>query len=310
MPRRVTRTMQKIDPALSQWIRARIAEGHDRASVTEFLREHGYSRALAHRATGLVFAAHAAELGQAAPDTADAGEDEAPEAYPEADINADFVPAHPLLGAEGNRIPCDHGEVRVLAACKRPYAFALANLLTPEECAGLIDYGRSRLRRARVVGADDGGKGQIDPRRTAQEAQIALGETALVARIDRRIQALTGVPASHGEGLLVMRYGVGGEYQPHYDYFTEDAPGERSHLDRGQRVATLVIYLNDVEAGGETIFPEAGFSIAPQAGNACYFAYMDAAQRMDASSFHGGAPVRAGEKWIATKWLRDRPYIV
>lgn len=68
----------------------------------------------------------------------------------------------------------------------------------------------------------------------------------------------------------------------------------------------LVIYLNDVKDGGETIFPEIGLSIVPRAGHAVYFSYCNADNQLDSRSLHGGAPVRIGEKWIATKWLRQR----
>src|SRR5690606_540779 len=97
--------------------------------------------------------------------------------------------------------------------------------------------------------------------------------------------------------------------QPHFDYFHLDQPGEAALLTLGgQRVASLVIYLNDVEAGGETTFPRGGLSIAPRKGSAVYFAYTDAQSRTDALSFHAGAPVARGEKWIATRWMRERPY--
>ena len=85
--------------------------------------------------------------------------------------------------------------------------------------------------------------------------------------------------------------------------------GEAAYLVHGgQRVASLVIYLNDVDAGGETVFPQVGLSIAPAKGSAVYFAYTDAQSRCDPLSFHGGAPVERGEKWIATRWMRELPF--
>jgi prolyl 4-hydroxylase len=114
---------------------------------------------------------------------------------------------------------------------------------------------------------------------------------------------------AQGEDLQVMRYGVGAEYTPHFDYFDLDRPGQAAHLaNGGQRIASLVIYLNDVEAGGETVFPEVGLSVAPAKGSAVYFAYTDARSRCDPLSFHAGAPVQRGEKWIATRWMRERAF--
>ncbi|MGZ5781611.1 MAG: prolyl hydroxylase family protein, partial [Burkholderiaceae bacterium] len=79
-------------------------------------------------------------------------------------------------------------------------------------------------------------------------------------------------------------------------------------IARGQRVATLILYLNDVEEGGETEFPEIGLKIIPKAGNALYFAYMNSSSQPDPLTLHAGRPVLKGEKWIATRWVRERAY--
>jgi prolyl 4-hydroxylase len=110
--------------------------------------------------------------------------------------------------------------------------------------------------------------------------------------------------------LQILHYGPTGEYRPHFDYFPPDQPGSAVHTARGgQRVATLVIYLNDVPGGGETIFPEAGLSVAAKQGGAVYFRYMNGQRQLDPLTLHGGAPVITGEKWIMTKWMRERPYV-
>ena len=71
----------------------------------------------------------------------------------------------------------------------------------------------------------------------------------------------------------------------------------------GQRVGTLVIYLNEPQGGGATTFPEAGLEVAPIKGQAVFFSYDRA--HPSTGTLHGGAPVLAGEKWVATKWLRQ-----
>jgi prolyl 4-hydroxylase len=69
------------------------------------------------------------------------------------------------------------------------------------------------------------------------------------------------------------------------------------------------MYLNDVEAGGSTVFPEVGVDVLPRRGNAVYFAYCSENGALDPRTLHGGSPVGAGEKWIATKWFRERQYV-
>jgi prolyl 4-hydroxylase len=73
----------------------------------------------------------------------------------------------------------------------------------------------------------------------------------------------------------------------------------------GQRIASVVMYLNTPEEGGGTAFPEVGVTVTARRGSAAYFAY----EAGDRKSLHAGLPVIRGEKWIATKWLRQRPYL-
>ncbi|NLA66862.1 MAG: 2-oxoglutarate-dependent dioxygenase [Gammaproteobacteria bacterium] len=219
-----------------------------------------------------------------------------------------FHPVAPIPAASGHAIACDHGEVRVAFRLERPYVVLFDNVLTHAECDALVAEAGPRRKRASVVDSERGGS-VIDERRTSELASIQRGASPLVARIDERIARITGVPIPRGEPLQVMRYGVGAEYQPHHDYFHLDQPGQAVLLSLGgQRVSSLVIYLDAVEAGGETTFPHIGLAVAPRKGSAVYFAYTDAQSRTDPMSFHAGAPVRAGEKWIATRWMRERDY--
>ena len=219
-----------------------------------------------------------------------------------------FLPVAAIPADTGHGIACDHGEVRIAFRFQRPHVVLFENVLTHEECDALVADAQPRLKRAGVVDSERGNT-TIDDRRTSELTSIKRGASPLVSRIDARITRITGVPLAQGEPLQVMRYGVGAEYQPHYDYFNLERPGQAAHLrNGGQRIASLVIYLNDVEAGGETTFPRCGLSVAPRKGSAVYFAYTDAQSRIDPMSFHAGAPVVRGEKWIATRWMREREF--
>jgi prolyl 4-hydroxylase len=116
-------------------------------------------------------------------------------------------------------------------------------------------------------------------------------------------------PLENGEGLQVLHYPPGAEYRPHFDYFPPDQAGSAVHTARGgQRVATLIVYLNDVADGGETVFPDAGIAVACRRGSAVYFRYMNGQRQLDPLSLHGGSPVRQGDKWIATRWMRENAH--
>ena len=108
----------------------------------------------------------------------------------------------------------------------------------------------------------------------------------------------------HDKGLQILRCLPGAEYKPHEEYFDPHRHGSAVIVKRGgNRVETVLMYLNTPEEGGETVFPDVGLSIPPKRGNALFFAYPQA--HPCSLSLQGGAPVIAGEKWVATKWLRE-----
>ncbi|MDR2212646.1 MAG: 2OG-Fe(II) oxygenase [Pseudomonadales bacterium] len=198
-------------------------------------------------------------------------------------------------------------EVRVLGALRRPRVVLFGDLLAPEECEELIELARPRLQRSTAVQVDTGGSAVHDAR-TSDGMFFKRGENSLCQRIETRLSALLGWPVENGEGLQILHYGPGAEYKPHYDYFDPREKGTPKILQRGgQRVATIVMYLNDPKMGGGTTFPNVNFEVAPVRGNAVFFNY----ERPHESSLtlHGGAPVVEGEKWIATKWMREREFV-
>ncbi|WP_372391897.1 2OG-Fe(II) oxygenase [Xanthomonas sp. NCPPB 3582] len=195
-------------------------------------------------------------------------------------------------------------QVRVLMSLLLPRVVVLGGFLSDEECDALIALAQPRLARSRTV--DNGSGAQIvHAARTSDSMCLQLGQDALCQRIEARIARLLDWPVDHGEGLQVLRYATGAEYRPHYDYFDPDAAGTPVLLQAGgQRVASLVMYLNTPERGGATRFPDVHLDVAAVKGNAVFFSY-DRPHPMT-RSLHAGAPVLAGEKWVATKWLRER----
>ncbi len=193
--------------------------------------------------------------------------------------------------------------VQVLARLERPVVVVLGGLLSEQECDELVDSARPRMGRSETVRADDG-QSEVNEARTSNGMFFERGQTELIRRIEQRMSALLHWPVDHGEGLQVLHYRPGAEYKPHHDYFDPAAPGTAAVLQRGgQRVGTLVVYLNTPEGGGATTFPDVGLEVAPIKGNAVFFAY-DRPHPVTLT-LHAGAPVTAGDKWVATKWLRE-----
>jgi prolyl 4-hydroxylase len=212
----------------------------------------------------------------------------------------------PQAADGSNRIEADGHAVQLLVTLRHPRLVVFGDFLTDAECDALIAEARPRMARSETVDTATGG-GEINAARTSRGMFFECGETPLVRRIERRIEALLHWPVDWGEPLQVLHYEPGAEYRPHHDYFDPGQPGTAAVLGRGgQRVGTLLIYLAAPEAGGATSFPEAGLEIAAVKGCAVFFGYERASA--DSLTLHGGEPVRRGDKWVATKWLREREF--
>jgi prolyl 4-hydroxylase len=194
-------------------------------------------------------------------------------------------------------------EVKVLFQLAQPRVILFGGLLSNTECDELVGQARRRMSSSNVIDLDTGDE-RRDAGRTSSGMAFTRAATPLIARIERRIAALLDWPLENGEALQILRYEVGQEYRPHHDYVDPAESGAAKFLARGgQRVASLVMYLNTPTEGGATNFPDIGLEVAAVKGNAVFFSYDR--PHPSTKTLHGGMPVLAGEKWVATKWLRE-----
>lgn len=282
--------MPSLPQAWQAWITENLARGCEPATMAQVMVRDGKFEATLARAA--IEEARREGFGQgvghlpAAP---------VPQAMPEIDTSSNIF-----------RAP--DRDVEILLSLRTPRIVLLGSLLSHEECDALIEYGQTRLERSPVV-SDIDGKTEVHAHRTSRGAMLQRGESELVARIEARLAAVTRWPAENGEGMQLLQYGKGNEYRPHYDWFDASRPGPRKHLERGgQRVATIIMYLSDVEQGGGTSFPNVGLQVQPKKGSAVFFANTDVYRMPDQQTLHAGEPVARGVKYIATKWLRERVY--
>ncbi|MFT3790217.1 MAG: 2OG-Fe(II) oxygenase [Rudaea sp.] len=208
----------------------------------------------------------------------------------------------------GNLIRLPDRDVRVVLRIERPTVAFLDNVLDAQECDELVRRSAQKLVRSTIVDRERG-SAEVIAGRSSEGTWFPLEADAFIARLDRRIAALMNRPLENGEGLQILHYRTGGEYTPHYDYFPPGDAGSAPHLAQGgQRVASLILYLNDVEDGGATVFPRLNLAVGPKKGAAVYFEYCNSRGEVDPATLHGGALVLKGEKWIATKWMRQYRY--
>ncbi|KAL5557805.1 hypothetical protein UlMin_034016 [Ulmus minor] len=205
-----------------------------------------------------------------------------------------------------------------------PRAFIYHNFLSKEECEYLISLGKPHMLKSTVVDSKTG-QSKDSRVRTSSGTFLKRGRDKIVRDIEKRIADFAFIPAENGEGLQILHYEVGQKYDAHFDYFLD----EFNTKNGGQRTATLLMYLSDVEEGGETVFPAAkgnyssvpwwdelsecgkqGLAVKPKMGNALLFWSMRPDATLDPSSLHGGCPVIKGNKWSSTKWMHLEEYKV
>lgn len=201
----------------------------------------------------------------------------------------------------------------------QPRAFVYEGFLTDEECNHLISLAKSELKRSYVADSETG-KSKLSEVRTSSGMFIPKGKDPIVSGIEDKIATWTFLPKENGEDIQVLRYEPGQKYDPHFDYFADKVNIVRG----GHRIATVLMYLTDVEKGGETVFPSAevmshrrsvatdteysecgrqGPAVKPRKGDALLFFSLHPDAVPDTKSLHAGCPVEEGEKWSATKWI-------
>jgi prolyl 4-hydroxylase len=298
---------QAVTPQLRQWIIAQAQAGCRPEDVLAAMTTAGWSEDVAIRALEETMAQHLAAQSTPAPVPAPSPAQPAASSRPDKTLPAATPVPEPAIGGEPTRVWAGDREVQVLMSCKLPRVVLFGGFMSDEECDQLVALATPRMARSETVVNQTGGS-EVNDVRTSDGMFFQRAENELCERIERRIAALVNWPVENGEGLQILHYQPGAQYEPHYDYFDPSHPGSATILARGgQRVGTLVMYLNTPEAGGGTTFPDTGLYVAPRKGNAVFFSY----DRPHSSTrtLHGGAPVIAGEKWVATKWMRQGEFI-
>jgi len=190
----------------------------------------------------------------------------------------------------------------VTAISTTPPVYTVEGFLSAEECNALIEAARDHMTPAPVVGP---GNGEVSVSRTSSTCYLARED---LPSICTKVCALTGKPVEDLELPQVGRYRTGEFYKPHYDAFdTATADGRRFAQNGGQRVATVLVYLNDVHHGGATYFSKLGLRVKPKRGVALVFFPANTDGVLDDAYLHS-AETAQDEKWVSQIWIRQRAY--
>ena len=190
-----------------------------------------------------------------------------------------------------------------------PPILTATGLLPPALCDYLVGLAAPLMQRAEVNDVSEGSR--VHQMRTNWQTRFGITNTDVIGVLAaRRVAELAGEPFENQEDTMILRYRPGEAYEEHFDFVDPRVPAFAHELaTQGQRIATVLIYLNDGYSGGETNFPKVGWRVRGGQGDALAFRSVTANGEPDLRTLHAGLPPRDGEKWILSKWIRDRPQL-
>ena len=185
-----------------------------------------------------------------------------------------------------------------------PIIYVVDDFISEDECQEFINCSKDKLQPATVVGLKEEQKLKD---RTNEFAWLEHHANESIHEVSKRLSILVQMPIRNAEMFQVVHYESGTEYKPHFDSFDQSTElGKKYWEPGGQRMITALIYLNDVEDGGATYFPELNISINPKKGNVLVFHNtISETTNINPRSLHAGMPVTSGEKWAANLWFRE-----
>ncbi|XP_028418603.1 prolyl 4-hydroxylase subunit alpha-1-like isoform X3 [Dendronephthya gigantea] len=187
----------------------------------------------------------------------------------------------------------------------KPRIVKYSNIITDEEIKVVKTLATPRLRRATINNLATG-KLEFAKYRVSKTGWLEDYENEVVDRISKRISSLTGLSTSFesAEAMQVANYGIGGHYEPHWDHAI-NPKASILRIHKGNRLATFLIYMSDVESGGYTVFMRANAVVKPSKGDAVFWYNLRRSGAGDSSTRHAACPVIVGSKWVSNKWIHS-----
>lgn len=171
----------------------------------------------------------------------------------------------------------------------------------------MIGLAAPRLMPAEVYDNDGLGSMSVSARTNTAAALDVLAVDVVSVFLTARMANSIGLPSQWFEAPTLLHYEPGEQFLPHFDFLSPDIPGQAEELARGgQRIGTLLVYLNEDYDGGETDFPRIRYRFKGRTGDALVFANVAPTGVPDRLTEHAGTPPTPGEKWLLSQWIRDR----
>lgn len=179
--------------------------------------------------------------------------------------------------------------IKVEEAFKKPRLLFFHDFMSQNETEIIKRLAQPKLQRATVQNYKTGDL-ETAHYRISKSAWLKNAEDPTIAKINKRIEYITGLTTETAEELQVVNYGIGGHYEPHYDFARREEKNAFKNLGTGNRIATWLNYMSDVEAGGATVFPILGVSVWPKRGSAVFWYNLHKSGEGDLLTRHAACP--------------------
>ncbi|XP_055403998.1 prolyl 4-hydroxylase subunit alpha-2-like isoform X2 [Bubalus kerabau] len=186
-----------------------------------------------------------------------------------------------------------------------PHIVRFYDVMSDEEIRKIKEIAKPKMKRSRVFSLTSGSP-QASRQRISQSVFLTEEEDPVIGQVNHRIRLITGLSDETAEFLQVADYGIGGYYEPHVDYFLDFDSDPLEFIVMGNRVATFMNYMSDVEAGGATVIPYLGAMISPKKGTAIFWYNLLRSGKGNHLTKHAACPVLVGCKWVSSRWFRER----
>lgn len=186
-----------------------------------------------------------------------------------------------------------------------PLAVLFKNVVSDAEIEVVKSLASPKLKRATVQNSKTGELEHANYR-ISKSAWLKGEEHPVIARINRRIEDFTGLNQATSEELQVANYGLGGHYDPHFDFARKEEKNAFKNLNTGNRIATVLFYMSQPEKGGATVFNHLGTAVFPSKNDALFWYNLKRSGDGDLRTRHAACPVLLGVKWVSNKWIHER----
>jgi len=177
----------------------------------------------------------------------------------------------------------------------------VGNIVTPDEAKYILETAGPTFDDSTILSGKD------DNIRKSRTAWLSKNDPT-VKNIYDRLSKQYNFKVANAEDLQVVEYKPGGFYNEHHDSCCDDNDHCRDFKKKsGQRVLTILIYLNDDFEDGETNFPSLNLSLkADKYGGIVFYPLEVGGNRCHPLALHKGNPVTSGVKYICNLWVRER----